>query len=404
MSELITRKRKEALKEILRRLHAGEDPDKLKVAFREAMGRVSPAEIAAVEEELIQEGLPREEIRHLCQLHLALFEESLEGTELPLPAWHPLSILYAEHRELLHMATTLAHLAQQGLNTAERRQEALHILEHLKDSESHYLREENVLFPYLERQGITEPPRIMWMEHDEIRKVKKALVQGGVESPDLPELALALSEWLTSHFTKENRILFPTAFRVLPEEDWPQIRAQFDEIGYCCFTPSVPPPPRAVAQPPRVEAAGRTTAEVRLRFPTGELTPEEVEAMFNALPVDITFVDKDDTVRYYSAGKERIFVRTPAVIGRKVQDCHPQKSVHVVEKILADFKAGRREVAEFWINYKGRFVYIRYFPVWGKNGEYLGTLEVTQDVTHIRGLSGEKRLLDEGEMSEPNRI
>ncbi len=394
MSELIRQRRKEAVKEILRRLHAGESPEKLKAAFREAVGQISPEEIAAVEEELIREGVPREEIQRLCELHLALFEESLPQPELPLPAWHPLRILYAEHEELLKMATALARLARKGIRTEQEKHETRHIIDHLKDSESHYLREENVLFPYLERFGITEPPRIMWMEHDEIRKIKKAILAEGPEGANLADLSLSLSEWLTSHFTKENRILFPTAFRVIPEGEWPGIRSQFDEIGYCCFTPPAPPAPRA-AEKPKTEETPRLTAEVRLRFPTGELTPQEVEAIFNALPVDITFVDKDDVVRYYSATKDRIFVRTPAVIGRKVQDCHPQKSVHVVERILREFRERKREVAEFWINSQGKFVYIRYFPVWGQNGEYLGTLEVTQDVAQIRELQGERRLLDE---------
>jgi hypothetical protein len=111
--------------------------------------------------------------------------------------------------------------------------------------------------------------------------------------------------------------------------------------------------------------------------------------------VDVTFVDRDDTVRYFSGSQDRIFVRTPAVLGRKVRDCHPQKSVHVVEKILADFKAGRRDVAEFWINFGGKLVYIRYFPVRGRGGEYLGTVEVIQDIGPIQKIAGERRLLDD---------
>ncbi|MGQ9699597.1 MAG: PAS domain-containing protein [Candidatus Bipolaricaulaceae bacterium] len=182
---------------------------------------------------------------------------------------------------------------------------------------------------------------------------------------------------------------------MIPADLWPELRAQFDEIGYCCFTPAIPPVP---VSPVRTEVAPPpvSTTEIRLRFPTGELAPEELEAILNTLPVDITFVDKDDTVRYYNAAKDRIFVRTPAVIGRKVQNCHPQKSLSVVERILTEFREKKREVAEFWIHFQGNFVYIRYFPVWSRTGEYLGTLEVTQDITRIQGLSGEKRLLDEG--------
>lgn len=129
-------------------------------------------------------------------------------------------------------------------------------------------------------------------------------------------------------------------------------------------------------------------------FETGSFSVEELESLLDSLPVDITFVDKDDKVRYFSQSKDRIFVRTKAVIGRKVQQCHPQKSLHVVNKIVEDFKAGKRGVAEFWINLNDRLVYIRYFPVRNRSGEYLGVLEVTQDITDIQKITGQKRLLD----------
>ena len=124
------------------------------------------------------------------------------------------------------------------------------------------------------------------------------------------------------------------------------------------------------------------------------ISTETIEAIFNALPVDLTFVDDTDTVRYYSKGDERIFKRTPAVIGRKVQDCHPQKSLHKVEQVVSDLKSGKRNVAEFWIDLKGRKIYIRYFAVRDKSGKYIGTLEVTQDITDLQKITGEKRLLD----------
>ncbi len=124
------------------------------------------------------------------------------------------------------------------------------------------------------------------------------------------------------------------------------------------------------------------------------LSTETLEAIFDTLPVDLTFVDETDTVRYYSRGDQRIFRRTPTVIGKKVQQCHPQKSIHKVNQVLTELKAGRSNVAEFWIELKGRRIFIRYFPVRDKTGNYLGTLEVTQDITDLQKLTGEKRLLD----------
>ncbi len=123
---------------------------------------------------------------------------------------------------------------------------------------------------------------------------------------------------------------------------------------------------------------------------------ETLEAIFDALPVEVSFIDDADTVRYYSKGDKRIFGRTPAVIGRKVQDCHPQKSLHKVEQVISDLKSGKREMAEFWIDLGGRKIYIRYFAVRSKSGKYIGTLEVTQDITEIQKITGEKRLLDVG--------
>jgi PAS domain S-box-containing protein len=236
------------------------------------------------------------------------------------------------------------------------------------------------------------------MEHDKIREIKKDFYkliatheQIGFEHfvMDLKDRAVLLAETLSSHFYKENNILFPTGLKVITENEWPDIRKEFDELGYCSFTPEAAKIAVDTAEKPALQP------EIKgmVAFETGNLVYEEVESIFNALPVDVTFVDKEDTVRYFSETKERIFPRTKAVIGRKVQQCHPQKSLHVVNQILDDFKNGRKEVAEFWINVNGRFIHIRYFPVRNKSGDYLGCLEVTQDITDIKKIEGEKRLL-----------
>ena len=127
-----------------------------------------------------------------------------------------------------------------------------------------------------------------------------------------------------------------------------------------------------------------------------KLSFDTLETILDALPVEMSFVDKDDTVRYYSKGDKRIFKRSPAVIGKKVQNCHPQKSLYKVEQVVSELKAGKRDMAEFWIDLNGRKIYIRYFPVRNKQGKYLGIIEVTQDITDIQKIEGEKRLLDEG--------
>jgi PAS domain S-box-containing protein len=416
MSDL-GRNKKKALKELIEKLHAGAEPDEMKKRLKEVLKDVGPTEISQVEEELIKEGMPREKIHKLCEVHLAVFRESLEKEKTLAPPGHPVHILMEEHKMLLRYAGELRdmaneiHLKKDSASAAERmtklgRIEA-HIeeikrldkvVEHFKGSESHYLREENVLFPYLEKHGITQPPAMMWMEHDQIRKIKKD-IYGILDAHDstvfqdfanqLQEAAQSLAETLSNHFYKENNILFPTALKVIGENEWRDIRAQSDELGYCTFTPDS----AKITKPETGTPIMKTEMEGTIPFETGNLSKEEIESTFNALPVDLTFVDKDDTVRYFSQSKDRIFIRTKAVLGRKVQQCHPQKSIHVVNKILEDFKSGKSDVAEFWINFEGKLIHIRYFPIRGKNGEYLGCLEVTQDITNIKKIEGEKRLL-----------
>ncbi len=391
MSELISTKKKEALRNILSRLHAGESPEALKEEFKGLLEGVTPLEIAQIEAELVKEGTPRAELERLCDVHMALFKEAL-ATGPDVPDWHPVHILVEEHRGMLQAAERIWKIAA-GSADGDLHAPAAR----LADSESHYQREENVLFPYLERHGITEPPAIMWMEHDRIRAERKGvleLIDSGAPEKLLAVKAKGLYELLSSHFQKEGKILFPSALQVITEPEWVKIRSEFDAIGYTPFAPPVPPAPAIDAKAEEGGASGD------IRFAAGALSPSELSAVLDSLPIDITFIDKDDRVRYFNQAPDRIFVRSPAIIGRAVQNCHPEKSVAIVNRILSEFKSGTRDVAEFWINMAGKTVYIRYFPVRDKTGEYLGTLEVTQDITKIKSLAGEKRLLDEAANSK----
>jgi len=397
--------KKKMLKEIIRQLHAGASPQEVKERFRQVLESVSSLEIAKIEEELIKEGMPREEIQKLCDVHMAVFREQLEKQKLNVPMDHPINILMEEHKIMLQITEKLNAITNniQKISDKSHADDEIQNLEHiaadLLDSEKHYLREENVLFPNLEKHGITEPPAIMWMEHNRIREEKKKLSQlieqySSISFKDfkrqLAETAEALNSLLPSHIFKENSILFPTALQVIASEEWKEIRSEFDEIGYCCLTPSH----LTEASEMRKEGKEKAQTEGKLQFETGTLTKEEVEALLDTLPVDITFVDKEDAVKYFNKAEKRVFVRTKAIIGRKVQLCHPQKSVHIVNRILDSFKEGKKDVAEFWIPAKDRLIHIRYFAVRDKNGKYLGTMEVTQDITDIKKIEGEKRLLD----------
>jgi DUF438 domain-containing protein len=398
--------KKKMLKEAIRQLHSGVPPQQVKERFREFLEGVSATEIAKIEQELIKEGMPREQIQKLCDVHMAVFREQLGKQKLEIPAGHPVNILMEEHKIMLQIAEKLGDITKKirQLSDKDYVSDEIHSLEHIaedfRDSEKHYLREENVLFPMLEKHGITEPPAIMWTEHNQIREKKKLLSElvneyNTVDFQDfkrqLGMTAEALGSLLPNHFFKENNILFPAALRVIAENEWKNVRSEFDEIGYCCFTPSDLTGEAQMEEAKKEEAA---TPEGVLQFETGTLTKEELEAVLDTLPVDITFVDKSDSVKYFSKAEGRVFVRTKAVIGRKVQMCHPQKSVHIVNRIVESFKTGKKDVAEFWIPLNNRLIHIRYFAVRDKNGKYLGTMEVTQDLTDIKKIEGEKRLLD----------
>jgi len=187
---------------------------------------------------------------------------------------------------------------------------------------------------------------------------------------------------------KEEEILFPMCLDTLTDAEWYEIYRQSTEIGYCLYDPSDSWEPQDTVRGEEV-----TKEQEKIQLPSGNMTIPELVALLNTIPFDMTFVDKDDTVRYFTQGKERIFARSRAILGRKVQRCHPPSSVHIVERILNDFKSGHQEKAAFWIQMDGRFIHIEYFALRDADGKYLGTLEVSQDLTEKRKLQGEQRLL-----------
>jgi len=355
--------------------------------------------------------MPREELQRLCDVHLEVFREQLEREkpqgEVPLD--NPVNILLEEHkiltRFLEELNTIIENIRVSGDKSyvSKVMPELRHIAEDFLDAEKHYLREENVLFPLLEKHGITEPPAIMWTEHTKLREEKKHFhrLLEEYEKMDfedfkaqLCEVVTTLYEVLSNHFFKENNILFPSAMKVVTDEEWVNARREFDEIGYCCFTPEPLIAKATTGIAESVKEASTTVAEGVLQFDTGVLTNVEVKAILDTLPIDITFVDKDDSVKYFNKAEERVFVRSKSIIGRKVQQCHPQKSIHIVNRIVKSFKNGEKDSAEFWIPMDRRLIYIRYFAVRDKDDKYLGTIEVTQDLTEIKKIQGEKRLLD----------
>jgi DUF438 domain-containing protein len=393
--------RLEALKQIIKDLHAGHPMDELTQRFGELIEDVEASEIAAMEQQLIVEGMPESEVKRLCDVHVQVFSGALEAHErVKTEPGHPIDNFQRENEALLQIVTSLRKVAGAIRATADPmaawpalKGPLAATLARISEVERHYLRKENQLFPYLEKHGVEGPSKVMWALHDDIRAALKDA--RGYVADDNAEQAALSAEWLAQTMedmvTKEEKVLFPMAMEMLGRDEWVAIRAGEDEIGYA-FIAEVPDWPAERAGVPAGPAASGGPAGL-LDLTTGALTLQQIDLMLGALPIDFSFVDENDEVRYYNEG-ERIFPRSPGVIGRKVQNCHPPTSVHKVQQIIDAFRAGEKSVAEFWIDFRGKFVHIRYFAVRDAQGTYRGTVETVQDVTAIRALEGQRRLVD----------
>ncbi len=272
------------------------------------------------------------------------------------------------------------------------------IFEKLATINLHFTRKENQLFPYLEKHGWTSPSQNMWAMHDDIRENIKA-VGGYIKSKDIPNIS-TLSKQLFSTIehllSVEEGRLFPNAMQMLDEQEFKEFKDGDKEIGWMFEKNPTPYPEDEYIHPGQdtVKRKLPFSIEDKTHYDEGYLTPEQVNSIFRILPVDITYVNENDQVVFYNRGEDRVFPRSAGIIGREVRFCHPPKSVDQVIKILEEFKAGRQDLAEFWINFKGQFIHIQYFAVRDPDGTYRGVIEMSQDVTHIRSLEGEKRLLD----------
>jgi hypothetical protein len=404
MSELINNRehRKKALKEMIMELHEGKGLEEVKPKFEKLFGGVSAREISDIEQEIIMEGMPVQEVQRLCNVHAAAFKGSIEdihrdAKEIP---GHPIHTFMLENRALekLIQENIEPHLKEFEENP--NREEANKLLEDLNllyDIDKHYSRKENLIFPYLEKYGVTAPPKVMWGVDDEIRdrikEVKVLLKKEDLDKEVISNKIQDLNYEINEMIFKEESILFPMTIDNLTQDEWIIVMEESEEIGYCLTGPAEKwEPERFTPDDQEVEESAKQDSGY-IKFETGFLSPKEISAIFNNLPVDITFVDKNDIVKYFSQSKERIFARTKSVIGREVSNCHPPASVHVVEEIVSDFKSGKKDSEEFWIQMGELFVYIRYFAVRDEYGEYMGTLEVTQNIQPIHQIKGEKRLM-----------
>jgi hypothetical protein len=385
--------KEEKLREIVRDLNEGTDIRKVKKQFDKLIRDISPEEIANVEQSLINEGVPVEHVQKLCDIHVQVFDDALkkQGKSKVLPG-HPVHTYRLENKELKKKLRGL----KQSIKS-----DFLSRLKDVKMIELHYIRKENQLFPFLETVGFTGPSKVMWGKHDEIRALFRKLEED-YNKGDLSAVKSqtgALIKALKNMIFMEEKILFPTSIRKLPPQAWSAIRKGETAIGYCWIEPGNLWDANIVgstsSEPASVQTSAKSQAgDEKISLDTGALSAAQINLLLKNLPFDMTYVDENDKVAYYSEGKERIFPRSPGIIGREVANCHPPKSVHVVEKIVEALKNGEKDQAEFWIKMNGMFIHIRYFPIFDEQGKYRGIIEVSQEVSGIRALEGERRLLD----------
>jgi DUF438 domain-containing protein len=416
MSESINNReyRQKVIKQVIAKLHEGKTVDEVKQEFEEAFNGVSASEISEAEAALISEGLPVEEIQRLCDVHAAVFKGSIEEIHQPtdqtqIPG-HPANTLIRENRAIERIIEKQIKPHVEKMKESDGLLALKEGLDKLSQIDLHYIKKENLLFPYMEQYGITAPPKVMWGVDDEIRdalkevkaelakpeqaKTEKAKTEKVEESQEqdrrvLKENLEALLDKIKEMIFKEENILLPMLLETLTQDEWKRIAQESGEIGF--LVEKVPEWTPAAEYQEEIKEEKKEAGSII--FPTGVLKTEELIRLFDTLPFDITFVDKDDVVKYFSQSAERIFPRTKAVIGRNVSNCHPPASVHIVEQIVLDFKSGKKDHEDFWIRMGDKFILIRYYAVRSDTGEYLGVLEVTQDIRPIQEINGEKRLV-----------
>lgn len=421
--------RQKKLIEILSLLHEGGNFEEAKKMFDESFSDVDVSEITSAERELIANGVDPSEIQKLCTVHAAVFKGSIKDIhhsnyEHEVPG-HPVHTLKLENIVIRSLLTDELHplferLAKGELDLQER---IVNVLKDLYQIDKHYQKKEVLIFSYMEKYGITAPPQVMWGVDDDIRDEIKLMIKE-FSNPDfiinqLREPLLSMIENIEEMIFKEEEIMVPMVLEVFSIEDWEQIAHDSFDIGFAfipnplIYKASKEAKEKSLENEPRRLAAIKESiafsdaqklsmnqeAETKektmfVELPTGRLNINELKAIFEVLPVDLTLVDAQDKVRFFSEGPERVFPRTTSVIGREVVNCHPPKSMHIVEQILKDFKSGEKTTAEFWIDLGPRKIYIRYFSLRDEANNYLGCLEVTQDITQIQQLDGQKRLLD----------
>ncbi len=310
-----------------------------------------------------------------------------------LPEGHPVQIYFQEN-DLIHQL--LEELS--AANPAEDLQRYINIFNQLTTIEKRFARKENQLFPFLEKKNWVGPSQGMWSFHDNLREQIR-LIQYYIKTKNPEKIAVNMPFLVNGIYRLmqiEETVLFPNALDILEESDWIAMRAGEEEIGWMLANTPAPFPAVAYVHPSEDVTPRELTfsLENTSHYDEGYMTVDQVNLLLRTMPLDLTYVDENDKVIFYNRGEERVFPRSAGIIGREVKFCHPPKSVGTVLRILDEFRKGTKNESSFWINYKERLIYIRYFAVRDANKNYKGVIEMSQDITDIKKIEGEKRLLD----------
>lgn len=312
-----------------------------------------------------------------------------------LPKSHPVKVYYEEGALIQNILLELYEA-----NPVEDFQKYFNIFNQLTTIEKRFARKENQLFPYLEKHGWNGPSQGMWSFHDNLRDQIRLLNGYNTEknTTKIVENLPYLIEGIKRLMSIEDAKLFPNAMDLLSENDWKEFYEGDEEVGWMLLEKPAPyPEVKEEYVHPSQDFKKRDLSfslENTFHYDEGYMTPEQVNLLLRFLPVDITYVDENDKVIFYNRGEDRVFTRSKGIIGREVRFCHPPKSVDMVIRIVEEFKAGTKDVAEFWFNFKGRVIHIRYFAIRDNEKNYKGVIEMSQDITDIQKLEGQKRLLD----------
>ena len=378
--------RQEILKNLMLRLHAGEDKEVIQEEFNEVFDEISPYEIQLMERNLMSEGITFAEIMSLCNVHANLMgskvntQTSVADFEQP---GHPVHVMKMENLAIRGALDRVERLLVNYLETKDstiekglRRQISL-----LDQFENHYQRKEYAMFPIMEKKGITAPPKVMWGVHDQIRDLyrdfKKALNDG--KETTLEEFQIARDEMLEM-IQKEENILIPMVEQVFHVDDWETIASQSPDYGYCIVKPEKEWAVKKSFSPVKEETQVESEGDIPLS--TGSLSLKELNLILNLLPMELSFVDAQNIVKYYNEGngEEKIFKRTPSAIGRDVILCHPPRVHETVQTIFEQLKSKQKEKEEMWFKTEDKMVHVTYHAVWDEEGKYMGCLEYVQDI------------------------